>query len=214
MSIQELNRFRCRQYELQTQGGFCCGLSIALMVHLIECAEGSSLPLSPLQAFNYVQEYMGAVRASGNILDNTTTTGFQTFRQRIFHLQSQYTRSKLPEKPFVRGCGVVLLALSVAGTRGRGNNCAYLKSSSYYPMNHMGIAFYGTGDEIFIFDPNAGGLIIRWNEDSFTPTAIHAVDCALQRMYKMYDRMQGTRTANVVLTKMISENVMPYGDYT
>lgn len=79
-------------------------------------------------------------------------------------------------------------------------------------MNHMGIAFYGTGDEIFIFDPNTGGMIIRWNEDVFTPTVIHAVDNGLQKMYKMYDRLQGTRTANVVLTGMLSEHHMPYGD--
>ena len=72
MSIQELNRFRSRQYELQTQGGFCCGLSIALMVHLLECGEGFSRPLTPGQAFDYVQEYMGAVRISGNILEGTT----------------------------------------------------------------------------------------------------------------------------------------------
>ena len=211
MSIQELNRFRSRQYELQTQGGFCCGLSIALMVHLLECDKSLSRPMSPAQAFKHVHEYMGAVRVSGNILEDTTTPGFEIFRKRIFHLQSQYTRSILPKKPYVQGCGVVLLALSVGDTYKRKDNCAFL-NRNIYPMNHMGIAFYGNGDEIFIFDPNAGGLIIRWNEDSFTPTAIHAVDCALQRMYIMYDRMQGRRTANVVLTEMISENVMPYGD--
>lgn len=211
MSIQALNRFRCRQYELQTQGGFCCGLSIALAVHLTECAEGLSLPLTPLQAYKYIKEYMAAVRMSGNILEDTTTPGFQTFRQRIFNLHSRYTCTIFPEKPFVKGCGVVLLVLSVGDTCKRTDNCAFLKNS-FYPMNHEGIAFYGTGDEIFIFDPNAGGMIIRWNEDCFTPTAIHAVDCALQKMYKMHDRMQGARTANVVRTEMIAKNAMPYGD--
>jgi len=211
MSIQELNRFRCRQYELQTQGGFCCGLSIALMVHLLECGEGFSRPLTPGQAFDYVQEYMGAVRISGNILEGTTPPGFQTFRQRIFHLQSKYTRNNLPYKPFVKGCGLVLLALSIDEVRKRTNGCALLNRHGH-PLNHMGMALYGTGDEIFIFDPNAGGLIIRWNEDSHTPTVFHAVDCALQRMYKMYDRMQGRRTANIVLTQTVPEDVMPYGD--
>lgn len=214
MSIQELRSFRCRQFELQTQGGFCCGISVALATHLLECGEGFSHPLSPLQVFDYVQEYMGAVRVSGNILEDTITPGFQHFRQRIFNLQSRHRIIKNPMKPFVRGCGVVLLALSVAKTRGRGNNCAYLKSPDYYPKNHMGIAFYGTGDEIFIFDPNTGGMIIRWNEDSITPTVIHALDCALLRMYKMYDRMQGIRTANVVMPQMIAENYLPFGDYT
>ncbi|MBU9831746.1 hypothetical protein AB6869_22250 [Rahnella rivi] len=211
MSVQEFNRFRCRQSELQTQGGFCCGLSVALVSHILDCADGADTSLTPRQVFDYAEEYLSAVRASGNILDNTVPPGFQDFRQRIFHLQSQYSRCILPEKPFVRGCGLVLLVLSVGEINKRRDNCAYLKRSTY-PMNHMGIAFYGTGDEIFIFDPNTGGMIIRWNEDVFTPTVIHAVDNGLQKMYKMYDRLQGTRTANVVLTGMLSEHHMPYGD--
>jgi hypothetical protein len=51
MSIIEIDNFRFRQYEVQSRGGICCGISIAMLAYLVEQQCSKSLNISAVKEF-------------------------------------------------------------------------------------------------------------------------------------------------------------------
>jgi len=57
MPIFERDNFRFRQYEVQSRGGLCCGISIALLTDLAEVHHEQNLILSATRSFYRAKEY-------------------------------------------------------------------------------------------------------------------------------------------------------------
>lgn len=63
--------------------------------------------------------------------------------------------------------------------------------------NHAGVIIWAP-DEIFIFDPNCGGVLFSWTGDNHSESMPVIIDMMLEQMYCLYDRMKGARKAKVV----------------
>ncbi|MEI1595110.1 hypothetical protein QJA14_25655, partial [Escherichia coli] len=42
-------------------------------------------------------------------------------------------------------------------------------------------------DEIFIFDPNCGGVLFAWNGDNYSESMPVIIDMMLEQMYCLYE---------------------------
>ncbi|HAM3041061.1 TPA: hypothetical protein IBI59_004988 [Escherichia coli] len=213
MPIFEKNNFRFRQSEVQSRGGLCCGISLALLTDLAEMHHEQNLILSATRSFYRAKEYSEMIKASRNILMNHTLPSFTAFRQRIINLQlSNETKNfnKINDK-YIRGA--VLLKLSVGSVENRKNAGTAFNTSNWdYAQNHMGLAVFDGNGDVFVFDPNCGGALVNWVADVYLPTPVKLVDSILLRMYRLYDRVNGKRTASLKRFECLNYNELPFGD--
>jgi len=141
MPIFEKDNFRFRQYEVQSIGGLCCGISLALLTDLAENQHEQNLRLSTTRSFYYARDFSKMIRVSKNIIMNQTLPGFTTFRQRIFNLQKSNETKKFNEIKDKSVRGAVLLTLSVGSVEPRQNAGSVFNTWDWdYAQNHMGLA--------------------------------------------------------------------------
>lgn len=213
MPIFEKNNFRFRQYEVQSRGGLCCGISLALLADLAECQQDKNLKLSATRSFHRSRDFSLMLKTSRNILMNYTLPGFTAFRQRILNLQTRNGAKKFNEIDEKGISGAVLLKLSVGAVDDRKNaGSAYRTRSWDYVQNHMGLAIFEGNGDVFIFDPNCGGALVHWQADTYLPTPAKLVDSVLLRMYRLYDRENGKRTASLKRFECLPYDELPFGE--
>ncbi|MFX2611385.1 hypothetical protein [Enterobacter mori] len=213
MPVIEINNFRFRQYEVQSSGGFCCGISLALLTHLVESQNGKTLDILSINAFYDAKEFLKMTHVSRNILHNTTMPGFSSFRNRIFELQRRNGARHFSPITIPGFWGAALLKLSVGPVDGRSiAGSAWNSNDRDYARNHMGMAVLERSGKFFIFDPNCGGALVHWQSDPFLPTPVELIDAVLFRMYRLHDREQGLRTACLKNIEIIKYDSLPFGD--
>ena len=213
MPILERDKFRFRQYEVQSRGGLCCGINLALLTDLAEAHDEQNLKLSATRAFYHAKDYSKMIKVSRNILTSHTLPGFTAFRQRILDLQIRNENKKFNDINQKSLVGAVLLMLSVGSVEGRQNaGSAYNTSSWNYAQNHMGLAVFESNGDVFVFDPNCGGVLVNWLADNYLSTPAKLVDSVLLRMYRLYDRECGKRTASLKGFEALNYNQLPFGD--
>uniref|UniRef100_UPI0011E87503 hypothetical protein n=1 Tax=Serratia marcescens TaxID=615 RepID=UPI0011E87503 len=185
MPIFEKETFRFRQYEVQSIGGLCCGISLALLTELAENHHDQNLRFSATNAFHYAREFSKMIKVSKNMIMSQTLPGFTAFRQRIFNLQTRNESKKFNEVKNKSVRGAVLLKLSVGPVEPRQNAGSAFKTWDWdYAQNHMGLAVFEGNGDVFVFDPNCGGVLVNWQSDAYLPTPVEVVDSVLLRMYR------------------------------
>lgn len=75
--------------------------------------------------------------------------------------------------------------------------------------NHMGLAVWAPGD-IFVFDPNCGGMHFHWTRTRANETSATAVDIALEYMGRRTGSAEGF--SRVILALKSLRTMLPFGE--
>lgn len=198
MNIIQKRSFRFSQYALQNNGGWCYGISTAILTHLHENIDGV---ISPNEAYGYTETYARMLKSSYNKVISSITPGFHALRKSIFAIQNdQNNPFKKPGAnvySFDR-CGSCVLLVNINSSNlGYGDLFQGRFSFFSEPANHAAVIIWAP-NEIFIFDPNCGGVLFTWNGGDSSQSMPIIIDMMLEQMYCLYDRMQGARKANAV----------------
>ncbi|RDA61890.1 hypothetical protein DVH07_18240 [Hafnia paralvei] len=198
MKIIQKKSFKFSQYRIQNSGGWCYGISAAIITHLRENIDGV---ISPEQAFNYVEIYSKMLTASYNKVMSSVTHGFYKLRKNILSIQNELNSPFHTPGSYVYNfnkCGIFLLLVNVDNLpHSFGENFQGRFSFFGQRANHAGVIIFAP-DEIFIFDPNCGGVLFSWAGDNHSENMPVIIDMMLEQMYCLYDRMKGGRKAKIV----------------
>lgn len=198
MKIIQKKSFKFSQYRIQNSGGWCYGISAAVITHLMENINGV---ISPNQAFNYSQFYAKTLNASYNKAMNFVTPGFNELRRSILSIQNELNSPFKTPGSYIynfRRCGICLLLVKVDNVPHRYGEFFQGRFSFFgQSANHADVIIWAP-DEIFIFDPNCGGVLFSWAGSENSESMPVIIDMMLEQMYCLYDRMKGIRKANVV----------------
>jgi hypothetical protein len=214
MSIAVESEFRFSQYFMQDDGGWCAGISIAVITHLHENAVGGAV--NPMNACMETKDYVGFLRGSYDKITGRTAPGMRPFRNAIRQLQRPFD-GPFEGKPdgtylYEFGAqGIGLLRLRVLEPADGAYGSDFLSWYSTDSSNHAGVAVWTPAGRVFLFDPNCGGLLFRWALSDQVGSFPVAVDMALRHLYGLYDRMRGARTARLVSVQQLDPNGLPYG---
>ncbi|OKV08673.1 hypothetical protein [Escherichia coli] len=198
MKIIQKKSFKFSQYRIQNSGGGCYGISAAIITHLRENIDGV---IHPSQAYSYSEVYSKVLNASYNKVMNSVTPGFYELRRSILSIQNELNSPFNTTGSYVYNfnrCGICLLLVKVDNLPyGYGENFQGRFSFFGQSANHAGVIIWAP-DEIFIFDPNCGGVLFAWNGDNYSESMPVIIDMMLEQMYCLYDRMKGARKAKIV----------------
>lgn len=215
MPIQVVSEFRFNQFLAQDDGGWCAGISIALITHLYENLGEGLHYVTPSRAYEQAAQYIDILRASYNKITGRAQPGMQGFRAGIRDIQRPFDFGGGPtlagdyEYDFTTP-GTAFLRLYVYDPAHVGGFGADFQA--WYSMgggsNHAGMAVWNPAGTVFLFDPNCGGLLFRWAGYGSMPAAL---DAALADMYTRHDRLRGARAARVLSAQRLDPTTLPYG---
>ncbi len=198
MKIIQKKSFRFSQYRIQNSGGWCYGISAAIITHL---QENINDVISPNQAYNYSEVYSKVLSASYNKVMKTVTPGFHELRRSISSIQNELSSQFSSPGRYVYNlkrretCLLLVKVDSLPHSYGENFQGRF---SFFGPIaNHAGVIVLAP-EEIFIFDPNCGGVLFSWSVDNPSESMPVIIDMMLEQMYCLYDRMKGARKAKVV----------------
>lgn len=198
MNIIQKKSFKFSQYRIQNSGGWCYGISAAIITHIRENINGI---ISPSQAYNYIESYSKTLNASYNKAMNAVTPGFYELRRSILSIQNELCSPFNTPGRYVynfKRCETCLLLVKVDSLpHSYGENFQGRFSFFGKIANHAGVIIWAP-DEVFIFDPNCGGVLFSWSGDNNSANIPVIIDMMLEQMYCLYDRMKGARKAKVV----------------
>ena len=198
MNIIQKKSFKFSQYRIQNSGGWCYGISAAIITHLRENIDGV---IHPCQAYNYSEVYSKMLNTSYNKVMNSVTPGFYDLRRSILSIQDELNNQSSPPGSYVYNfnkCGICLLLVNVDSLpHSYGESFQGRLSFFGQTANHAGVIIW-VPDEIFIFDPNCGGVLFSWTGGNYSISMPVIIDMMLEQMYCLYDRMKGGRKAKVV----------------
>lgn len=198
MNIIQKRSFLFSQYRIQNSGGWCYGISAALITHLHENIQGVILPH---EAYGHAESYARMLNASYNKITSSVTHGFHEIRKNISSIQKELNNPFNTPGQYIYNFnrhGVCLLLVNVDSSP-----CNYGKTFqgrfSFFGQraNHAGVIIWAPF-EIFIFDPNCGGVLFSWDGGNNSENMPLIIDMMLEQMYCLYDRMKGDRKAKVV----------------
>lgn len=198
MNITQRKSFTFSQYRIQNSGGWCYGISAAIITHLHENIHGI---ISPHEAYCFTQSYVGILNASYDQLMSCVAPGFHEFRNNIELIQCELNSPFNAPGRYVYNFnrrGVYLLLVNVNSSHhGYGEIFQGRFSVFGQSANHAGVIVLAPS-EIFIFDPNCGGVLFSWTGDNNSENMPFIIDMMLEQMYCLSDRMKGDRKAKVV----------------
>lgn len=198
MYILQKKSFKFSQYKIQNSGGWCYGISAAIITHLRENIDGT---ISPGQAFDYAEIYSKMLSASYNKDMGSVTPGFYNLRKSIFSIQNELDNPFDTPGSYVYNLnrhGLFLLLVRVDSLpHSYGDSIQGRFSFLGQWPNHAGVIVMSPG-EVFIFDPNCGGVLFSIGGDNHSENMAVIIDMMLEQMYCLYDRMKGARKAKVV----------------
>jgi hypothetical protein len=218
MPVHAKSQFRFSQYYVQDDGGWCAGISLALITHLYENLPDGVAYVMPAKAFVEAQQYVTLLKGTYNKITGRAEPWAQSFRQPIRNLQRPFdvgSSGSLPgasyEYTFATP-GTAFLNLVVQQPRDTNYGNQF---QSWYSLgggsNHAGVAVWTPAREIFIFDPNCGGMLCSWQPCHEVDSVPTAIDKALELMYVSSDRMRGLRSGKLVSAQRPDVNTLPYG---
>lgn len=205
MNIIQKKSFPFSQYRIQNDGGWCYGISAAIITHLHENIHGAILPN---EAYGHAESYVRMLNASYNKVMCSVTPGFHSLRKSILSIQNELNNPFNTPRRYIysfNGYGVCLLLVSVDGFHHNYGETFQGRFSFFgQSPNHAGVIVWAPF-EVFIFDPNCGGVLFSWAGDNGSENMPFIIDMMLEQMYCLYDRMKGHRKAKVVSCVMLDD---------
>jgi hypothetical protein len=217
MPIAVNSKFRFSQYFIQDDGGWCGGISHAIITHLHENLGVGQLHVDPIAACAQTQEYVTLLTGTYNKATGTAPAWADPIRRPVRQLQRAFNIGGVGKPPGTFEYtfdqpGTALLSLAVREPAATSYGDAFLGSWSWDDVsNHAGVAVWDTNGCIFLFDPNCGGIMVHWTQCNVVPTFPTAVDMAFKSGYAIFDRMKGGRSAKLVSALKLDPAELPYG---
>lgn len=212
MAINRISDFYFSQYYMQDEGGWCAGISVAMITHFYENLGENAAFTSPIDAYFQANAYKSLLRASYDKFQRENV--MPSYRRSIKILQNAYERP-----PFFGGRGSYEYNFSSPGTAflnlyvkdpsddtEMGGRFDSRFSFSSGTSDHAGVAVWQE-NTAFLFDPNCGGMLYTWGQESFEAAA----DRALTSLYNRYDRYRGRRRAMIISAERLDPATLPYG---
>ncbi len=223
MPITVNSKFRFGQYYLQDDGGWCGGISHAVITHLYENLGVGQQHVDPITACAQTQEYVSVLRGTFDKVTGQAPAWVKPIRQPIsrFATAIRHRRRGPPpgtyEYTFDQP-GTALLGLIVREPADNSYGDAFIPPEMWKfwnwgsgSTNHAGVAVWSTNGSIFLFDPNCGGIMVHWTPCTQVPSFAVAVDMAFRSGYAIFDRMKGARSAKLVNALKLDPTALPYG---
>ncbi|MBN9122856.1 MAG: hypothetical protein J0I06_27580 [Planctomycetes bacterium] len=210
-------RFRFSQYFVQGDGGWCGGISHALITHLYENLDNNLTYISPLKAATQAQDYVSLLNGTYSRITGRAASWAGPIRNPIRQLQTPFnfgggghTQGGYEYAFDTPGTAFLRLIVREPPDNNYGSDF-----QSWYSMgggsNHAGVAVWTPAGEVFLFDPNCGGLLLNWQPCPIAASFPVVVDRALEDMYTRYDRLRGGRSAKIVSAQRLDPASLPYG---
>lgn len=210
------SEFKFSQYRWQNDGGWCSGISWAILIHLYE----NDPTFSNLQdCYNQTEQYVSMLKTY-NKITGSTIPGMTGIRNSIHALQYPYNFNFLGagratgtyEYNFITaGSAMLNLRITEPCDHNDGNYFQSMFDFISSPGNHTGVAVWDNNRNMFLFDPNCGGALISWNQQD-VDNYPEAIDWGLRYLYRIYDRMRGTRCAKIVNALRLDANSLVAGN--
>lgn len=206
--------FRFDQDAVQKDGGWCAGISIATLTHLLENSSDSS-SISPEAAFLQSSNYLHTLCASYDSMAGSAKHGFHAFRHHLELAQQTFEWIPAIKGEYVwefGDAGVAVLLLRYDTWLGDGYGDAFHPGPAPWATraNHAGIAVW-RANRAFIFDPNCGGMCVRWQFDQLREKVPDLIDAVLARMYSICFGPQTRKMARIYGAKYVMPAVLPFG---
>lgn len=217
MPIRVNSKFRFSQYYVQDDGGWCGGISHAIITHLYENL-GAGLHVDPVGACGQTQQYVSLLQGTFNKITGQAASWASPIRRSVRTLQRAFDLGGVGKPPGTyeysfNQAGTALLSLVVREPASSDYGSDFLGSWSMDSVtNHAGVAIWDTNGCIFLFDPNCGGIMVHWTPCSVVTSFAVAVDMALRSGYGTFDRMKGGRSAKLVSALKLDPAALPYGN--
>lgn len=216
MQVSFVNFFRFNQFYLQNDGGWCAGISVALIAHLTANVEGNGGQIRPVNAFVEARDFISLLRFSYNKITGQVTPGFGQLRSAVGVMQRPFDGPAFLSEGRPRGTyeydfnapGIAFLNLNVID-RSDTNFGDHFDSRFSWggDTNHAGVAVWASNRDLFVFDPNGGGVLMSNVGNDALPVLI---DVGLHALYNRFDRMRGARVAKVVNAQRLDERDLPF----
>jgi len=190
-------------------------LSLAITAHLMENTPPPGL-ITPTVAFLQTRQYLETVRASWDGTRGCATPGFDAFRGNLEDLQREFEILAHARGTYVSdfsgaGMAMMLLAFGQWRSDNYGGMFGATPNTWRTGANHAGLVVWSPS-EAFVFDPNCGGMHVRWLCNS-TPreTPQLGIDVILARLAGAFDGASNKVMSRLLGAKRLSPSVLPFG---
>lgn len=198
---------------------------MAIVDHFKENNSDKYSYISPSSAFMQAELYLGLLKSSYNKITGEVNPWGREVRNKTKRLQAPFGLSIVPD--FFRrrlpglyeynftSPGVTFLRLVVKNkqdSKKYGSDFLF-RFSPDFASNHAGLCTWMPSGEIFVFDPNCGGLLFWWGTCEKVASLPAAIDMALERLYMRFDRLKGSRVAKIVSAQKLDINDLNLKNY-